>query len=126
MNLPMKTALVIEDEETLRGYFAGVLEKLGIKVITADDGDSAIREMKKNPKVDLIILDLKMKRMGGKEAYPQLKRINPAAKVIVSSAYVGPEDEDELKKMGVDAVLRKPFPLLTFRSTVMDMLSEEQ
>lgn len=121
----MKTALVIEDEETLRGYFAGVIERLGVRVLTAEDGDVAIEEMKKNPDIDLIILDLKMKRMGGKEAYPKLKEINPDVKVIISSAYVDAEEEEELKSMGVNAVLKKPFPLLTFRSTVMDILGEE-
>ena len=116
----MKTVLVVDDEEVLRGYFSAILSRLGFNVMTADDGDTAIFVLEQNPGVDLIVLDLKMKRMGGRQAYAHLKRIKPDVKVLVSSAYV--DDEEELLSMGVDAVLKKPFPILSFKSMVFELL----
>ena len=114
----MKTAMVVEDEDNLRRYYSVVLERLGFNVLTAEDGDIALKLMEGNPAVDLVILDLKMKRLGGKDAYPRLKAIKPALKVIVSSAYVHDKDEEELMRLGVDAVLKKPFRMLTFKETI--------
>ena len=118
----MKTAVVIEDDDIVRGYFAAILERLGLKVLTADDGSTGIDVVKENPGVELIVLDLKMKKMGGKETYPYLKKISPQAKVIISSAYVGDEEAKELLEAGVDAILKKPFPMLSFKNTVIDLL----
>jgi|GEM_PF-4244158 CheY-like chemotaxis protein len=120
----MKTALVVDDEDVMRDYFSAVLESLGLRVLTADDGETAIQVMKQNPNIDLIILDLKMKTMGGQEAYPHLKNINPRAKVLISSAFIDGETESKLLEMGIDAILKKPFPLLSFKATVLELLEE--
>jgi CheY-like chemotaxis protein len=119
-----KTALVVDDEDIVRDYYAAVLSTMGLRVLTADDGDTAIAVLEKNPEVDLLVLDLKMKRMSGKEAYKLLKQIKPDMKVIVSSAYITSSEGKQLQEMGVDAILKKPFPMLSFRETVLNTLGD--
>jgi len=116
----MKKVLIVEDEDVLREYFKAVLVRLGLDVITADDGDTAIEEFKKHPDTELVVLDLRMPRMSGKDALKILKGMKPDLKVLVSSAYV--DDEDEILRMGANAVLKKPFPILSFKSSVSELL----
>lgn len=102
--------LLAEDEERLRVIVGMMVEELGAKVVTVNDGMSAVEEYKRNADVyDLVFLDLRMKGLGGDAAFTRLLEINPDVKVVLSSGVV-PEDEllERLDRKG-GGFLEKPF-----------------
>ena len=119
----MKTVLVIDDDKIIRDYYEAMIGMLfPVNVLTADDGDTCIKIMEEHPEVDLIILDLQIKRMSGWELYPRLRKIKNDVRAIVASAYIYDDVEKKLKEMGVDAILRKPFYPTGFGDIVRNLL----
>lgn len=119
----MKTVLVVDDEDFIRDYLAAVLDNLGVKVLTADDGDTALKLMEGDSSIDLVILDLNMRRLNGWQTYPLLKELKADIKVIISSASIDASSAARLRGMKVDAILRKPFKMTDFELTVREILN---
>ncbi len=87
-----------------------MLEKLGYSVTVCKDGIDAIEYYEKNyNEVDLIILDLIMPLLGGKQTFNELKKINPSLKVILSSGYSIDGEVQELMDNGVQGFIQKPY-----------------
>ncbi|TAL24347.1 MAG: response regulator [Nitrospirae bacterium] len=119
----MKTIRIIDDDKAIRNYYEALIGMFfPCNVFTADDGDTGIKIMEEHPEVDLIILDLQMKRINGWEALPKLKEIKSDVKVIISSSYIYGNDEKKLKEMGADLTIIKPFLPADFRAVVMELL----
>jgi len=108
--------LVMDDEEAIRRLLELMMQQLGYEVECASDGAEAV-ELFARAKVSGrgfvgVLLDLTIPgRMGGKEAAAELRRIDPSAKLIVSSGYSDAPILSEFKKYGFDDVLRKPYTL---------------
>ena len=87
----IETIVVAEDEQPIRLNMVLVLRRLGYKVVEAADGEEALHmlhEMQdRGQKVDLLLTDVVMPRMGGKELAYRVKSQFPTTKVIFSSAY---------------------------------------
>lgn len=80
----LKTVLVVDDKERVRTSLSAVLEELGYSVRSAEDGHSALREIREqNP--DILLSDLKMPGMSGFELLINVRRSFPAIKVIATS-----------------------------------------
>ena len=99
------TILVVEDEEVVRSLAMRFLSRQGYDVIEAQDGEAALSLVEKNKEknIDLILTDLSMPKMGGKELAQKLKRTHPKIKVIFMSGYVHDPLEPE------EIFLQKPF-----------------
>jgi len=83
-----ETILLAEDDATLRGLVTIILENQGYTVIEAADGKEAVRKFMENrDTIDLLLFDLIMPRMNGKEAYDEIKQWRPGLKVIFASGY---------------------------------------
>jgi len=83
-----ETILLAEDEESVRGAITGILKEYGFTVIEAVDGKDAIAKYTENKdRIDLLILDVGMPNMNGKEAHDEIKKINPGIKAIFTSGY---------------------------------------
>jgi PAS domain S-box-containing protein len=78
--------LVVEDNEELRSLLRTVLSEQGYRVFEAVDGLDAI-ETQERCQADLVILDVVMPKMNGKEAYDRLKSMDPRIKVLFMSGY---------------------------------------
>ena len=84
----METILLAEDNPDTRRTIKAVLEEYNYKVIEAVDGGEAINKfMEKKEKIDLLILDTIMPKVGGKQVYEGIKNIDPAIKAIFISGY---------------------------------------
>ena len=82
--------LVAEDEQATRESLKGMLEEYGYKVVEAEDGQDAVNKfMEQNDHISLVLMDVVMPHKGGKEAYVEIKKINPGAKVVFMSGYTG-------------------------------------
>jgi len=79
--------LFAEDEEDVRIFMRQVLEKFGYDVIEAIDGSDAVNKFTVNNDIDLLIFDIIMPKMSGKEAYDRIIKIRPDVKVLFISGY---------------------------------------
>ena len=102
--------LFIDDENIIRITVKKLLAECGYEVIVAEDGESGIAAYKQNrDTINLVIIDMSMKKMNGKETYLLLKEINPEIKVIISSGFRIDERIEETLRCGAVDFIAKPF-----------------
>ena len=83
-----ETILVAEDEDSVRRLMKEVLEEDGYRVIEAADGEEAVSKFIENKdRIDLLLLDIIMPKMNGREAYERIKKIKPDIKLLMASGY---------------------------------------
>ncbi len=100
--------LFVDDEPGIREAAQFLLESAGYAVFTAKDGMSAIQTYSKEWRdISLVVLDLNMPELSGKEVLENLTIINPDVRVLISTGYITPEERAGLK--GVVEVIEKPF-----------------
>jgi CheY-like chemotaxis protein len=120
------TILMIDDEEMLLDINATCIRELGYTVLTAESGEDGISIYEQcHDDIDLILLDMMMPRMNGKETYFRLKEINPDVKVYFISGYT---DEDKFRSVieeGALGLIRKPFELSFISKKIKDVISSK-
>ena len=127
MNLTMDTLikiLVADDDELVRMLIKRALEMKGFQVVESDDGDTAIEMVNSDSDIGLVILDLKMPRMNGKEAYAAIRKMKPDLKCIVSSAHINENEEEELSALGIKAFLKTPYLIEDLYKTVHSVAAD--
>lgn len=83
-----ETILLAEDDEQVRNLTVSVLQEFGYTVITAVDGEDAVKKYLENKdRVQLLLLDLIMPKKSGKEAYDEIRKITPDIKALFASGY---------------------------------------
>lgn len=100
--------LVIDDEEEVREYLKDVLESVGHKVITAGEVKEGL-DTQIEKKFDLVIMDLKMPKINGKEIIEIIRVRRPELPVIILSGHI--ESENELLRLGASKVIPKPIEM---------------
>ena len=102
--------LLVEDEALLRSFTSAALERLGYEVVTAEDGADAVRVFETHRgRLKGVLLDLKMPKMGGREAFAAMRGIDPSVPVLICSGYGDNEEVQELISRGARGLLKKPF-----------------
>jgi len=105
-----RTLLVVEDEEMLLQPIRDLLEENGYEVLTALDGKQAVeRHAEHADRIDLVLLDLGLPRLGGWQAYLEMRGKNPGLRCIVASGNLGAEQRAAMMKAGVQVSVRKPY-----------------
>ena len=85
-----ETILLAEDDAMVREVYQAILERAGYRVITAVDGADAVARFAQAPgAIDLLMFDVVMPRMNGKEAFEAIRGRRPDLKVLFSSGYTG-------------------------------------
>lgn len=121
------TILVVDDEESVRGMAEDMLEVLGYNVLTAEDGRSAVNIYKeKKNEIDLVILDMIMPVMAGKETYRALRKIAPDVKVLLASGYSENDNTREILDEGALGFVQKPFGIQELSKTLSETLNMNQ
>jgi PAS domain S-box-containing protein len=111
------TVLMVEDEDTVRDIGVQMLETLGFKTLTAKDGVEAVEVYKSAPQVAFVILDLTMPRMDGRQCLRELRRLDPAVKVIMSSGFNEQETARELEGAPC-GFIQKPYDLAKLQEAI--------
>lgn len=102
--------LLVDDEEILRDVGKALLEGLGYRVYLAEDGEHALQIYAREKKhISLVILDMLMPKMGGKETLLRLMECNPDIRVLILSGFNQHGTVDELEKLGAKGFLQKPY-----------------
>jgi CheY-like chemotaxis protein len=103
-----KTLLIAEDEDSNYKYLEIALRKTGINIIRARNGIEAIDTIKNNPKIDAILMDIKMPEMNGLEATKKIREINTNVSIIALTAYAMANDKEISLEAGCDDYISKP------------------
>ena len=104
----LKNIMVVDDSEWMVTKMVKYLETLGHSVVgTAHNGDEAV-DLFKHYRPDLLIMDLIMPQKDGFLAIEEIKRLCPQAKILIVTA-VRSLSEYEIKKMGVQGIVKKPI-----------------
>ena len=118
-----ETILLVEDEELVRSLSRQVLESCGYHVIEASDGIEALEILEKDTgSIDLLITDVIMPRMGGRELSERLRSMRPELPILFASGYT---DEAVVRHGVLDSninFLQKPFTLDDVARKVRDLL----
>ncbi len=104
-----KTILIVDDEERIRRILETTLTEKGYGVVTAADGEEAIRRLEEP--VDLVLTDLKMPRGDGMSVLEHARSREPAIPVIVMTAFGTVESAVAAMKQGATDYITKPFNL---------------
>ncbi len=119
--------LLADDEEILCEMAKDMIETLGYKITICRDGKEAIEVYKKSWKdIDLIILDMVMPEMDGKDAYLAMRKINPDVKVLLSSGYSITGQARELLSKGVDDFIQKPYRKTELSQKIAKVLGNDK
>jgi two-component system response regulator HydG len=100
--------LLVDDDLGHLTTLKTITKSWGYRVATADDGSVAVDMVKSEP-MDLILMDVRMAKMGGIEALERIKAYNPAIPVIIMTAYSSVESAVEALKSGAYDYLMKPL-----------------
>jgi len=115
--------LVVDDEEALRSVLSAELIAEGYTVETAVDGENAVSILGEED-FDLILLDIKMKRVDGFEVLRHVKRVRPETKVIMLTGFADLKNAIESKRLGAEDFVSKPYDLVDLLTTVERVLSK--
>jgi two-component system cell cycle sensor histidine kinase/response regulator CckA len=105
-----ETILLVDDEIAIREVAKAVLSQSGYKVLTADDGPSAVAIFEKQSKeIATVLTDSAMPMMSGLTLARALRRLKSETKIILSTARESDYQEAELSNVGLQAYLNKPY-----------------
>jgi DNA-binding NtrC family response regulator len=110
--------LVVDDEPLIRWSVAETLMDDGHWVIEAADGQSAIEELKSHLPIDVVMLDLKLPDSDDLRLLSAIRRLSPASRVILMTAYGTPEITANALQMGAARIVTKPFDLTDIREFI--------
>jgi len=118
-----ETILLVEDMELVRDLVVTILETFGYTVLSACDGQEALDVYEKEQgNIALVILDIIMPRMDGKQCLEQLLRINPTVKVIISSGVGYYDLINEVVEIGAKGAVNKPYSMRQLLGMVREVL----
>jgi two-component system cell cycle sensor histidine kinase/response regulator CckA len=119
-----ETILLVEDEARVRAVARRILTELGYTVLEARHGADALRVSASHPDtIDVLVTDVVMPEMGGRELAKQLRGLRPGIPVLYLSGYT----DDELLRKGIlepgALLLRKPFTAIELARVVRELIA---
>ena len=106
------TVLVVEDEDTLRIAVSKMLRRRGFTVIEAANGEAGVDLFRASAlQIDVVLLDLTLPGMSGREVLGELRRVKPNVKVIITSAYSQEQAQNTLGGQQPWRYIRKPYQI---------------
>jgi PAS domain S-box-containing protein len=107
-----ETILLVDDEQGVLDAVGSMLRHLGYTVLEAADGQCAIEQFQNHhDAIDLVILDMVMPGISGKEAFEDFKQIDPDVKVLLCSGYTAGGQAAGIIKRGCMGFIQKPFTI---------------
>jgi PAS domain S-box-containing protein len=104
--------LVVDDEDGVREVAADLLSSLGYQVTTAADGAAAVNRYRESgDEIDVVLLDLAMPGMGGRECFLALKELDRDVKAVLCTGYGFNVAAQQLLDEGMLAIVAKPYAL---------------
>jgi CheY-like chemotaxis protein len=124
--LDKKHILFVDDDSEMLSAVRSALEDVGYRVTTADDGNKALEELKRETP-DLIMTDLRMQPMNGFEFFQEVKKVPAYAKIpfFFMTAINDPLASKYSETLGVDAYITKPVDLEELSDLIQKRLNRK-
>ncbi len=123
--MPDVRVLVVDDEQSMRELLAIMLRQAGYDVAVADGGEAAI-PMLKSESFDLVVTDLRMRKVDGLAVLKAAKDSSPRTAVLVVTAFASTDTAVEAMKLGAYDYITKPFKLDELKLTVANALERRR
>jgi|GEM_PF-2376881 len=119
--------LVIDDEDVIRQTATEMLMECGYEVITSGNGlDGAELFSRRYKEIALVVLDMAMPVMSGKEAFIKIKEIDHSARVLLVSGFRQDERIGDVMTLGADGFLEKPYTLHGLEEAVKKIMEKNR
>jgi len=104
------TVLLVDDEESIRALGRKMLERFGLSVLTAPDGREALEIYRQHGRgIDLVLLDLTMPHMDGRETFCALRSIDESAQVVLCSGFTENDVSEQFAGKDLANIVQKPY-----------------
>ena len=124
---PARTVMLVEDEEMLRELGVMLLEGDGYRVLAAKDGIEAVEMNEAHAdEIGLVVCDLGLPRLGGRDVFLRMKEIKPSVRTIVASGYLEPSLRTEILRAGVIDTVQKPYDFRELIERIRSIIGEPQ
>jgi two-component system cell cycle sensor histidine kinase/response regulator CckA len=124
---PARTVMLVEDEEMLRELGVMLLEADGYRVLAAKDGVEAVEMFEAHAdEIGLVVCDLGLPRLGGRDVFLRMKEIKPSVRTIVASGYLEPNLRTEILRAGVIDTVQKPYDFRDLIERIRSIIGEPQ
>jgi PAS domain S-box-containing protein len=114
--------LVVDDEESFRQLGFEVLSEQGYEVVTASNGVQALERLKENSDVRVVVLDMVMPIMGGKETCIEIKKMSHPPKILICTGFSELSDLEVILGTYAEGLLQKPYAPADLVSAVRKLL----
>jgi len=117
--------LVVDDEEEVLNVIKDQLTSIGYTVFLAEDGIKALeiyRQYKRQ--INIVLLDMIMPKVTGKETFFALRKLNPDLKVILISGFSKSDEAIELMEKGAEDFIQKPISLPELSQRISQILNK--
>ncbi|MEO8439820.1 MAG: response regulator [Spartobacteria bacterium] len=124
---PARTVMLVEDEEMLRDLGIMLLEADGYRVLAAKDGVEAVEMFETHAdEIGLVVCDLGLPRLGGRDVFLRMKEIKPSVRAIVASGYLEPNLRAEMLRAGVLETVQKPYDFRELIERIRSIIGQPQ
>lgn len=121
-----ETILVVDDDASIRRLIEDILQPLGYLLLFASDGNEALKIMQKNGPVDMLLTDVIMPNMNGRQLADIVSRDYPGVKIIFMSGYT----DETVTQHGVltadDIFIQKPISPVTLTGRLREILDRKE
>ena len=119
------TVLFVDDEIKQLRLMQNFLESEEFKVLAARDGAEAVQmHLRHKDEIAVVVLDLRLPKMNGLEAYRTMRNIQPKLKALFATGLPSPELETELDKGVIEGIIMKPYQLDKVLEKISETLQE--
>lgn len=105
----MEKLMVVEDEASIRGFIVLSLKHAGFGVLEVETGEEALRMIKREPSVHIVLLDVMLPGMNGFDVCEQMRKLKSAVGIILLTAKIQETDKVHGLGIGADDYITKPF-----------------
>jgi two-component system, NtrC family, response regulator PilR len=123
--MPDIRVLVVDDEQSMRELLAIMLRQAGYDVAVADGGEEAVERLKAES-FDLVVTDLRMRKVDGLAVLKAAKEFSPRTVVLVVTAFASTETAVEAMKLGAYDYVTKPFKIDELKLTISNALERRR
>ena len=119
-----KKILFVDDEETILEIGEIILQHGGYQVMTALSGEEALEIFSSGEDIDLVLLDLSLPGISGRQVFEKMWEMKPGVKVILASGFDISSGGEEMLEMGAKKFIQKPYHMTQLLEEVKEVIEE--
>ena len=121
--MKMPSTLLVDDEVSFLKTLSKRLAKRDVETMLASSGEACLETLKKNPNIDVVVLDVKMPGMDGLETLKRIKKDHPLIEVIMLTGHATVESGIKGMKLGANDFLLKPCDIEELINKIKEALT---